>query len=375
VRFILLFIIPLTLFSQELEFDIFDIENAPIALPVDFFPDEDPFEGIVKPALIKQEPEFAELIKIHELNTEYRKKELMGDADFSAVEELTPPPKKYKELAEQEKESPKGEPQDFHIYLKKGTRVKDLKYHYTKTVYRDILVKAVREYPSAPFFKILDRKGKPRFEVGASDVNYVGDTIDLNPKPKKFEIQTKGPQNRAYDIKAKFQHVLGLNLESWDASYFYSLTKNQNTSDANAFKIDYKLYHLWDFPVNFGLLISYENGSWDPWAWNSFYFGMGLKIPWNIASWITLEGHITWQTSLFFSFKGDGSSYNLTNNYVGLALELIFKTGAGDYFVGVQYKKIYWSAKNQPIELPAEKSSSSAIGVNLGLKFNSIINL
>jgi len=379
VRYLLLLFIPLSLSSQELEYldiDIYQIENAPIALPIDFFPEEDPYEGSLKPTLIKEEPGFAELIKIHELTLNFREEELKSDPNFEAVDKLIPPPKKYKELKKQEKEKPQGAPAEFHIYLKKGTRVKDLKYNYTKTVYRDIHVKAVREYPSAPFFKILDRDGKPRFDARAEDVKYINETIDLSPRPKRFEVQTKGPENQAYDEKANFQHVLGLNLETWESIYFNELAKNGNTEDANSFKVDYKLYHQWDFPVNFGLLISYENGTWDPgWAWNSFYFGMGIKVPWYMASWITLEGQINWQTSLFFSFKGDTGSYKLNNNYVELGAELTFNTGFGSYFVGTHYKKLYWSASDQTIETSPERRDSSAVGFNVGLKFKSIFNL
>lgn len=378
MKIALLLFIPLVVFSQDLEYldvDIYQIENAPPTLPVDFFPEEDPYEGVVKPSIIEDDPEFSELIKIHELTPEFRASELKADPSFKTLDNLIPPKKIYKELAKQEKEIPEGEPQNFNIYLKKGTRIKDLKFHYAKTVYRDIHVLAVREYPSAPFFKILDRKGKPRFEVSAKDVKYINETIDLSPTPKKFEVQTKGPQNEAYDEKGNFEHVLALNIENWDSSYFNNLTKNGNTADARAIKVDYKFYHLWDFPLNFGLLISYENGNWDPdWKWNSFYFGMGMKIPWNIASWIVLEGQINWQTSLFFSLEG-ANSYKLSNNYVGLSGELTLKTGFGNYFLGVQYKKIYWSAQNQPIEVSGERSDSSAVGFNLGVKFNSIFKL
>lgn len=375
---LLILLIPFLSFAEDLKYldvDIYQIENAPIALPIDFFPEEDPYEGIIRPSIKQFEPEFEELIRIHDLTLDYRKNQLKGDPDFSSLDNLAKKEKVPPKLKEIAKEKPPGEPLDIHIYLKKGTKVKDLKFHYTKTIYRDIHVRAVREYPTAPFFKIMDKNGTPRYEARAEDVIYINETIDLNPRPKKFEIQTKTPKNQSYSEKENFEHTLSLGIENWDSSYFQTLTKNSNPSDADTFKFDYKFYHLWDFPVNLGLLASYENGSWNPdWKWNSFYFGLGLKIPWNIASWITLEGQITWQTSLFFKLKGD-QSYNLSNNNFALSVELDFNTAIGTYFLGALYRKLYWSTNDQDIEVSAGNNDSSAMGFLFGVKFKSIFNL
>jgi len=357
-------------------FTIQQIENAPIALPVDFFPAEDPYEGIVKPAIKKFAPAFGELIQIHELPQDYRKAQLTGEVDFTAINQLATKNKKAPKLKVIEKIKPAGEPEQFHIYLKKGTKVRDLKFNYTKTIYRDIQVKAVRVYPSAPVFKIMDKKDHPRYEAKAEDVIFINETIDLDIRPKKYEVITKNKKNKAYDKEEKLEHALSINSESWDSSYFAVLTKNITTQDASTLKLNYKLYHLWDFPVNLGVLLSYENGSWDTdWDWNSIYWGLGLKVPWHLTSWVTLEAQLTWQNSLFFSLAGKENAYKLSNNHIAISVEIDFKTGFGTYFLDALYKKIYWSTDEQNILVPANKRDSSAIGFGVGIKFKSIINL
>jgi len=379
VRFLLLILLPSIIFAQDLDyldFDIAEIETAPIVLPVDFFPEEDPYEGVVKPTLQHYDEKIDDLVNLDDLSPQYRKKKLKADPDFTAVDKLIPSKKELKLLAKEKEKipPPEGAPEHFYLYLKKGTRLKDLKFHSTKTIHRDLQVKAVREYPTAPFFKIMDKNGKKRFEVRAQDVKYLNETIDLDPRPKTFDVQTKTPKNRTYDEKENFEHSLSLNGETLEPSYFNVLTGDTATVDASSFKIDYKLYHLWDFPLNFGLILSFEDGSWEDFKWSSMYFGLGLKVPWNIASWISLEGQITWQSTLFFSFKGP-TTYDLSNNFVALSGEVVFKTVYGTYFLSALYKKIYWSVIDQPIDVPAEKRDSSAVGFGFGVKFKSIISL
>jgi len=376
-KYLILFI-PFLLGAENLsylDFEMIDIENAPIALPVDFFPEEDPFEGVIKPALKVFAPEFEELVKIHELSIEYKKNLLKGDPYFGELDELASEKEAVNKLADIEKVYPTGDPENFKIFLKKGVQVFDKKFNYTKTIYRDIYVNAVREYPTAPFFKILDKLGHARYEANAEDVVYLNETIDLKPRPKTYEIQISSPKAAAYDQKSNLEHSISIGAENFTANYFSLIADNPNTDDASAFRLDYELYHLWDFPVNFGLLLSYEYGTWDPgWTWNSMYFGLGIKVPWKLATWISLEGQVNWQTSMFFSFKGE-ASYKLSNNFIGISAEVVFKTGFGTYFISASYKKIFWSANDQAINVPSDLRSTNATGLGIGVKFSSLVSL
>ncbi len=302
-----------------------------------------------------------------DLDPEVKKKIILSVPDFSSLDNLIQDQKKSAPVSPFETYSPPIEDLPVvKLIIREGTLVKNAKSGKWIKVQKDIFVTG-KLIKKTGLYQIFDKKNQFVFELRKEDAINVDDAVDLKPKPEKYITYEKTEINIPLDKKFSLTHSFSLNKETIDSTYFSELFKNP-TETADALKLDYKLFHKTDFPIAFGIVAAFEYGDYDGSNLSGFYLGGGLKVPWRISDTFQLEAHLLFERSFFLKVNSTSISATLFQGN----LEAIY---SGHYFVNISYNAGTLAANNQWIQTSAGSNEATSVGIGLGYKFYSDLNL
>jgi hypothetical protein len=302
-----------------------------------------------------------------DLDREVKEKIILSVPDFSALDKLIQDQKKSAPVNPFEMYSPPVEDMPVvKLAIRSGTLVKNPKTGKWSKIPKDIFVTG-KLIKKTDLYQIFDKKKEVVFELKKEDAINVDDAVDLKPKPEKYITYEKTEINKPLDKKFSLTHSFSLNKETIDTTYFSELFKNPNDT-ADALKLDYKVFHKTDFPISFGIVAAFEYGDYAGSNLSGFYLGGGLKAPWRISDTFQLEAHLLFERSFFLKVNSTSISATLVQGN----LEAIYKDR---YFVNFSYNAGTLAANNQWIQTSAGSNEATSVGIGLGYKFNSDINL
>lgn len=302
-----------------------------------------------------------------DLDREAKKKIILSVPDFSYLDKLIQDQKKSAPVNPFEIYSPPIEDLPVvKLAIKGGTWVKNPKSGKWSKIPKDIFVTG-KMIKKTGFYQVFDKNNQVVFELKKEDAINVDLAVDLKPKPEKYITYEKTEKNEPLDKKFSLTHSFSLNKETIDSSYFSELFNNP-TNTADALKLDYKLFHKTDFPISFGIVAAFEYGDYDGSGLSGFFLGGGLKAPWRISDTFQLEAYLLFERSFFLQVN----STSISATFFQGNLEAIYKDR---YFVNLSYNAGTLAANNQWIQTSAGSNEATSVGIGLGYKFNSDINL
>lgn len=269
----------------------------------------------------------------------------------------------------------------YQAVLKKGSSVQTPEGDKTWTTEKPIYVKARLQFPGAPYSLLLNKEGDVILATRTENLSSLEAVTQLYPTtdPTKNYVDSTAFRsiNTSYDLETK----LSVHLENSDAAYLSRFHSSQESS-ATSTRMQIETYFLSFLPLDFGLSLSYQTGSFGDeqtgirTSFDGSYFGPVIKAEVYQSDGSTLEVFGKAEKSLSLQ-SDDGQTQNqFSSNVWSVGADWTTQTFLGRFFLGVSYRVQRVSLKtssNPNLEIPSQKESLTGPSIFAGYRFT--INL
>lgn len=269
----------------------------------------------------------------------------------------------------------------YQAVLKKGSKVKKLEDEKTWTLQKSIYVKARLQFPGAPYSLLLNKEGKAILATRTENLSSIESVTELYPTtdPTKSYVDSTAFRsiNTSYDLETKFS----VHLENSDAAYLSRFHSSQE-SNATSTRMQIESYFLSLLPLDFGLSLSYQTGSFGDersgvrTSFLGTYFGPVVKAQVYQSEGSSLEVFGKVEKSLSLQSDDGRTKNQFSSNAWSVGADWSTETFLGRFFLGVAYRVQRLSLKessNAGLEIPSQKESLTGPSIFAGYRFK--INL
>ena len=182
------------------------------------------------------------------------------DSKLDSFDPLLKAKKYYRKRKKKEIKIPEEYP-PFIVYVKKGALLTNLRNLKTVQTDSSFYSKAKTVPQNGDIIFLLNKKGKPLYEVNGKYTINMEQEQNLLPTTSSLEVYD---QKLKLEIKQKeipFQYFFNYYLESISTSYYPSLFRG-NSKSAFANRLNFKTYYVTAAPINFGIDLDYQFGFW-----------------------------------------------------------------------------------------------------------------
>ena len=268
-------------------------------------------------------------------------------------------------------------PKPFKAYLKKDAvivKIDDEEKAYR--VKRQLFVMAEERYVGSHFSYIHDSKGTLKFKTLTINLVDISGDLQLTPNlpsHEEFDPPTQIKTTNKYQV---YENAFIYKLDTVNLGYYNDLFQTEGLT-GSAKRFEYRIFPKWDFMIDFGLSISYENGvSEDEFGnqllWDSVYFGPSLQYTLSENNKRRWEIYAGFQKS--FNYAAISEDVSISFSSIVMELELLWKrkTKWGVFIVGGSVRQQYMSLDPEFDNVPREpaRTSVTSLGLTLGYEFS-----
>jgi len=324
-------------------------------------------------------------------NTEKQAKKNAGepDFDFAQIDSLIPTDRYFTREIEipQHKKSEFRWPTDmYRAVLRENAIIHDLKTHQAYSVHRKAYVMAQEKIAGGKNIYIYTNAGKKKFVTSSINVIPIENDLDLDPIPKNYLTYAEQPNYQAKDTTLRLDNYINIHGEymrdTYLADLFISLIPENQTLTSDTFyavarRFEYKVFYRWDFPIEFGVNLNYQEGSWQGDAsgliWRSIFFGPVAQF--SLAKYEKVEYNVqvSFQQSLFFkaSSLSNDFQFDYSTNALEVNLNSIWNTRYGHIVLGASMRRAQASLESSSTTLQRnpKRGSMDSISIMLGYNF------
>lgn len=319
----------------------------------------------------------------------YEQKEAnLEEIDFKSIDELKVHEKYFVPTIKIENEKRSGFKWPTEIYravLRDRAIVYDLRTNEGRVVYRKAFVFAQEETAGGETIFIYDKTKQKRYKTHSINVVSIEEDLNLQTIPSVYREYGPPMQYHSKDVRLSLDNYINFHGEymrdQYLADLFTSLLPPGTELQSNTFyaygrRLEYKTFYVWDFPVQFGINLNYQEGNWLGEAqgliWRSAFFGPVAQYTWYRSETVLLNMHLSFQQSFFF--KASSSSEDFSFSYSTNALEVnfnsIWPTSYGRIVVGVSFRQAHASLKETSVELRRNSARGTMDSASLLLGYN-----
>lgn len=271
------------------------------------------------------------------------------------------------------------EPEIFVTILKKNNIIEKIDTKEKISVNRDLYVRAIAKEVGGKTIYILDKKGNKAYLSSTNALSELNRTISMNPKPSYYQEYTPKAQTQSDDLQFKIDHYFSFVQETLGMDYYNTLFLADGPSASNS-RFDYKTHFIQSWPINIGIGLGAQKGSWttEEFQMDTFSAYYGLSLIYRANSWenkeLEFEASISKLAFMKASFTGGGIA-----KFDGQVLELsgttIFNTDYGNFLAGLTFSQTYLSvsSSDRPVNIENENNSSMSIGLKIGIKTSTVL--
>lgn len=269
----------------------------------------------------------------------------------------------------------------YQAVLKKGSKVRKPKEDESWRVEKPIYVKARLQFPGSPYAFLLNKEGESILATRTENLSSLEQITQLYPQNDPTKTYEDATQFRASNTNQELEAKLSVHFESSDASYLSQFHSSSDTT-ASSTRMQVESYFLSFLPLDFGLSLSYQAGSFGDeqagqrTSFNASYFGPVIKTQVFQKEDSILEVFAKAEKSLTLN-SDDGVTQNqFSSNVWSFGADWTKQTFLGRFFAGVAYRIQHFSLKETSapsLQIPSEKESLTGPSVYLGFRFT--INL
>ncbi len=298
----------------------------------------------------------------------------------------------------------------FYAVLKKDAIIYNLKTKKGKIIWRKIYAKVKEREIGGRRIFILNKQNKIEFYTDASNIIPLEKELLLSPNPTQYFTYKPYTRKVTNDDSITLESYLSLPLEISSNGKISDIFNSTNQiADIDSIYveglgigIEYKLFHKWKYPFNFGIatkfqyghLVQYEikNNNYKATAqleWDSLSFGPILQYWVKKGSFYEINFHLSFQQSFFhyvfnkehrnlFSMfnSRDDNILELSSQNIELAFNNLFTTQYGKFFCGVMANRSFTSVKRtilKNFQTSVFDNSIFGFGIMFGYNFETIL--
>lgn len=248
-------------------------------------------------------------------------------------------------------------PAPFRVVIRQGVTIEDMEGEEKFILPRDITVWVKMPYASSTYSSILDKEGKPRYRVRTNKVNDIERIVNLTPDIDPHRTYENKPLFGVVDKALELKTIFSFGSHTGDAAFYANLFGG-DSSGFKATRTDLKTFFALDLPIQFGLGISLENGSWNnqqealPVEWQMISIGPAFRY--EIAQGETF--HYAAQLGIQRTISANANfneqaDIGLTATIFEAQIEMSLPTSYGTFAAFAGYSRQEMAAKDGPPEV------------------------
>jgi len=274
----------------------------------------------------------------------------------------------------------------YRAVLRENSVVHDLKTGRSFTIHRKAYIFAQEEVAGGEVIFVYDKNKQKRFKTNSINVVSIESDLDLKAKPKNYQEFKAPTQYQTKDTTLRLDNFVNFHYEYLQDEYlgdlFSSLLPAGTQLESNTFyaygtRFELKSFYKWDFPIEFGVNLNYQEGAWQGQAkglvWRSVFFGPVAQYTLMKNENFSFNVQVSFQQSFFFKARSltDNFTFNYSTNALELGLNTIWPTRFGDFVIGGSYRRAQASLKETtiPLERNSERGLMQSWSIILGYNF------
>lgn len=265
----------------------------------------------------------------------------------------------------------------FRAVLRAGAELQKISDQTFVKINRSIYVQAKLHQEGSPFTYLLNSSGEKIYLTRTVNLSSLEEVTTLYPTTDPTAIFSNKTPFREVDKIWQLETKLSLHLESTNAAYLASFHQGVESS-ASSQKMQIESFFDSDFPVDFGLSLSFQAGkigeSLDPdrVSFSGVYFGPVLKRQIGKTQKSSFDIFLKAEKSLSLTSEDQFFQNSFSSNVYSIGADWTYETFIGKFFVGALYRQQQLSLKdstNPELLIPASKESLGGFGVYAGYRF------
>jgi hypothetical protein len=250
---------------------------------------------------------------------------------------------------------------------------------------KDMYVLVREEIAGGKYVLLMDKEGQTKYRTQVSNTVTIHEDLKILPKPQEYRTYPKQEKYFVVDDQLKLDNYINVHAEYVQDAYlkdlFISLlpagTTVPDSFTAIARRFEYKVFYMWHLPIQFGLNLNYQEGSWQNEAegliWRSAFFGPVAQYTFLKRDEYSVNIQMSYQQSLIY--EASSQTANFAFSYSTAALEfntnLLLPSKYGNWVLGATYRRAQASLKSTTVELRRnpDRGEINSFGAVLGYNF------
>ncbi|MEI8346596.1 MAG: hypothetical protein WCG27_03960 [Pseudomonadota bacterium] len=236
------------------------------------------------------------------------------------------------------------DPVRFYAMLKKGSPIEDNRTHQILTTSMSYYVLVQQEDYRGKVITLFTKKGQAKYNTSMKFIIPLEQDLAIMPTPSALETY---PPRKQSELRLVDPYLTLGHRFLWQNEivfpFYFEKAFDTNLRGTTAYRLEYQLFYMWDFPLKLGALVNYQKMSWKTddgsGSWNSTNIGPILLF--TIYNWerVRLEGMGSWQSAYRSSLQFDDQYYNMVANYWQVGLQAIIPYWVGGWVAGLYYRQ------------------------------------
>ena len=251
---------------------------------------------------------------------------------------------------------------------------------------RDIYAYVTEETKGGYEIYILDKDQKIAYRTINTNIIPIEDDLQIMPTPSTYREYPKREAYALIDTSLQLENFVNAHLEYIQDDYlkdlFVSLLPEgvevPESFTAIGKRLEYKVFYKWQIPIEFGINLNYQEGSWQGDAsgliWRSMFFGPVAQYTFYNGLTYDFNVQMSYQQSLFYKANSltDNFSFSYSTNALEFNLNALRPTPVGKILFGLSFRRAKASLKDTTVTLKRnpERGNMDSVSILLGYNFD-----
>lgn len=267
----------------------------------------------------------------------------------------------------------------YRALIKRGTRLFSLDLENIYLVSRDTIAMANEIVKGGSLAFVYNRAGDPKYVAISKSIEKIEEHFDLkNPIDATVEYH-KSYKHKIQDYELAIEHSFNFHFEDVKAIFFAEVLNGTSTG-GSANRVEYRAFFPWEFPIEFGVSTSFQDGRYDNFSgnqvadWNAVYVGPYIRtLLFEDPKSYRFHANLGIEKSLYFDVS---ESFQMSTNLWSAFGELEKKIGQEKILFSLGYRSMRGHIKRSIIGNISENTTRrriQSIDFSIGYRFGQFL--
>ena len=170
----------------------------------------------------------------------------------------------------------------YRALIKRGSRLYSMNLNEVYLVSRDTIAMANEITKGGSLAFIYNKNGEAKYIAVSKSIEKIEEHFDLNNYLDATLEYKRTYKHKIQDYNLELEHSFNMHFEDVKAIYFAEVFNGTSTG-GRANRVEYRVFFPWEFPIEFGLSTSFQDGRYDNFSgtqvadWNAVYAGSYIR--------------------------------------------------------------------------------------------------